>query len=205
MPAEDSVALWIRQLTAGNQEAARHLWERYFRRLVGLARKKLHDFPRRVADEEDVALSAFDSFLRGAEQGRFPQLTDRDTLWPLLVIITARKAADLIERQNRQKRGGGLVVGESGLHSPEGSEGPRAIEQILGQEPTPAFAAQVADEYDRLLALLGDDQLRAVARWKMEGYTNEEIASQLGCVLRTVERKLNTIRSIWEQDQQRPA
>jgi DNA-directed RNA polymerase specialized sigma24 family protein len=201
MPAEDSVALWIRQLTAGDQDAARHLWERYYRRLVGLARKKLRDFPRRAADEEDVALSAFDSFCRGAEAGRFPQLTDRDSLWPLLVVITVRKACDLITQQNRRKRGGGIVQGESALDAPAGSEGPRPLEQILGQEPTPEFAVQVADEYDRLLTLLGDDQLRAVARWKMEGYSNEEIAAKLGCVLRTVERKLHAIRSIW-QDQE---
>ena len=46
---------------------------------------------RRAADEEDVALSAFDSFCRGAEQGRFPQLDGRDDLWHLLVVITVRK------------------------------------------------------------------------------------------------------------------
>jgi len=61
--------------------------------LVGLARTKLHGSPRRVADEEDVALSAFDSFCRNAAQGRFPQLFDRDGLWKLLVLLTARKAA----------------------------------------------------------------------------------------------------------------
>jgi len=63
----------------------RKLWERYFRRLVGLARKKLRAAPRRAADEEDVALSAFDSFCRGAKLDRFPQLHDRLDVWQLLV------------------------------------------------------------------------------------------------------------------------
>jgi DNA-directed RNA polymerase specialized sigma24 family protein len=204
MSPNDSVALWLHQLTAGDQGAARHLWERYFHRLVGLARKKLGNFPRRAADEEDVALSAFKSFCRGAEQGRFPELTDRDNLWPLLVVLTARKAGDLIAHQNRQKRGGGAVRGESGFHAPDAGEGSRGIEQILGQEPTPEFALQVADQYERLLTLLEDDQLRAVARWKVEGYTNAEIAGKLGIVERSVERKLHTIRRIWEEQEQLP-
>src|SRR5262249_44003183 len=80
----------------------------YFRRLVGLARKKLRAAPRRAADEEDVALSAFDSFCRGAEQDRFPQLHDRLDLWQLLVLLTARKAVDLAQPERRQNRGGAV-------------------------------------------------------------------------------------------------
>src|SRR5262245_60587 len=104
-----SVTQWIDRLKAGDPDAAQKLWERYFRRLVGLARKKLRSAPRRAADEEDVALSAFDSFCRNAEQGRFPQLLDRDSLWRLLVVFTARKSAHLRRDEGRQKRGGGLT------------------------------------------------------------------------------------------------
>ena len=112
------------------------------------------------------------------------------------VVITARKAHDLIQYQQRKKRGGGQVMGESGLAGPAGGEG--GLEQMLGQEPTPEFAAEVAEECDRLLRLLPDDEMRAVALWKMEGYTNEEIKAQLGCSLATVERKLALIRKAWE-------
>src|SRR5438477_5346017 len=115
MPSNDDVTEWVRQLEAGDRDAAGGLWEAYYRRLVGLARGKLRDLPRRAADEEDVALSAFDSFCRGAEQGRFPRLDDRDNLWRLLVVITERKACDLVQHEHRQKRGGGEVRGESGL------------------------------------------------------------------------------------------
>jgi hypothetical protein len=69
------------------------LWERYFRRLVGLARPRLDNTARRAADEQDVALSALASVFRGVEEGRFPQLGDRDDLWRLLVTVTVRKAA----------------------------------------------------------------------------------------------------------------
>src|SRR5947209_4556116 len=94
MSSEPSVSVWISQLKAGNHAAAQPLWDRYFRAMVRLARDRLQAFPRRAVDEEDVALSAFDSFCRGAENDRFPQLCDRDNLWPLLVVITARKVID---------------------------------------------------------------------------------------------------------------
>jgi hypothetical protein len=57
----------------------------------------------RAADEEDVALSAFHSFCRDAEAGRFPELGDRKDLWQILVMLTARKAWALIEHEGRQK------------------------------------------------------------------------------------------------------
>src|SRR5206468_12688890 len=113
MSASGSVTHWINLLKGGDAAAVQRLWEAYFPRLVGLARKKLREAPRRAADEEDVALSAFDSFCDGLAQGRFPQLTDRDDLWHILVLITARKALQLMRHEQRQKRGGGTVRGES--------------------------------------------------------------------------------------------
>jgi hypothetical protein len=56
-----SVTYWIHQLKAGDQAAIQKLWEGYFHRLVGLARKRLAGAPRAAADENDVALSAFDA------------------------------------------------------------------------------------------------------------------------------------------------
>jgi DNA-directed RNA polymerase specialized sigma24 family protein len=199
MSSDESVSQWIGRLQDGDPAAAQQLWERYFQRLVGLARKKLDGMPRRSADEEDVALSAFDSFCRGAGHGRFPQLRDRDNLWRLLVTITARKAYQLLLREGRQKRGGNAVLDEAALAGPTDS-GSREVglEQLLDREPTPEFAAQLAEEYERLLASLPDAELRSVAQWKLEGYTNEEISAKLGCALRSVERKLKVIRSLWD-------
>ena len=113
MAPKESVSGWLNAAKAGSEPAAQKLWERYFEQLVRLARKKLGDLPRRSVDEEDVALSAFDSFYQGIRQGRFPRIDDRDNLWRLLVVITARKASDYRKSAGRQKRGGGRTVGES--------------------------------------------------------------------------------------------
>src|SRR5258708_27868914 len=106
MASKGSVTRWVGQLQAGDQGAARHLYERYFQRLVGLARKKLRDTPRRAADEEDVAQSAFASFCRAAERGQFPQLEDREDLLQLLMVITKRKALNQAKHERRPKLGG---------------------------------------------------------------------------------------------------
>jgi DNA-directed RNA polymerase specialized sigma24 family protein len=201
MAADDSVTFWMTQLKAGDAAAAQKLWEGYFHRLVALARQRLRGSRRREADEEDVALSAFDSFCRGAAGGRFPRLADRDDLWQVLVLLAARKALNQVEWEHRRKRGGGAVRGESAfLNLPNEDSAAAGLEHVIGREPTPVFAAQVADECDRLLGRLGDPDLRAIALWKMEGYTNEEIGQKLGCAVATVERRLQLIRKLWTAD-----
>ncbi len=196
---DPSVSVWMQQMKAGDSDqAVQKLWERYFQRLVGLARVKLGKMPRRVADEEDVALSAFDSFCQGVAGGRFPQLDDRDNLWRILVTITARKVFKLNSKNMRQKRGGHLLVDLASQPMEESGSANLNLDQFLAKGPTPEFAAQAAEEFERLLSLLPSQEMRVIAKWKMEGYTNEEIAAQIGCVLRSVERRLRTIRACWE-------
>ena len=163
---------------------------------MALARTKLHAAPRRIADEEDAALSAFDSFCRRAEQGQFPDLKDRDGLWALLVVLTARKAADLVRHHNREKRGGGQVQGDSALRPADGDSGPGGFDHLADDGPTPEEAALLAEEVETLLGRLRDPALRQVAVWKLEGYTNAEIAGRQGCSEPTVERRLAIIRRL---------
>lgn len=61
---------------------------------------------------------------------------------------------------------------------------------------------QLAEECQQLLECLKDDSLRQVALWKLEGLTNREIAERLGCVEKTIERKLKSIRQLWSESQQ---
>jgi RNA polymerase sigma factor (sigma-70 family) len=184
-----SVTQWIGQLKSGDAAAAQKLWEVYFTRMVQLARHRLEAAPRRAADEEDVALSAFHSFCQGAQAGRYTLLADRSNLWSLLVAITVHKCVDLVRHENRAKR--------------RGSEALPTFDELISQEPSPEFAAEVAEQFERLLALLdatGDTELRPIALGKMQGESTPEIASRLGCVRRTVERKLQVIVRVWERE-----
>jgi DNA-directed RNA polymerase specialized sigma24 family protein len=197
-----SITGWLGELRDGDQAAAQPLWEHYFSKLVTVARTKLRRMRKTTADqdEEDAALSAFNSFCAGAARGKFPQLADRDDIWRLLVVITARKAMAQANREGRQKRGGGRVVEEAVLfgHGLGGADGSIAgLERIAAQGPSPEFAAMMAEECGRLLDALDDDSLRQVALSRMEGYNNDEIAEQLGCARRTVARRLDLIRKTW--------
>jgi DNA-directed RNA polymerase specialized sigma24 family protein len=195
--SEGSVTRLIGALLGAETDlAAEQLWRRYFERLVRLAQARLKAAPRGAADEEDIALSAFDSFCRGAVRGQFPRLDDRTDLWRLLVTITARKAVDHLERERSLRRGGGRVIGEAAIDLADPEAG-RWLEQVVGREPTPSFVAQVVDECRHPLESLGDEDLRTVALLRMEGYTNDQIAERLGCGLRSVERKLARIRARW--------
>jgi DNA-directed RNA polymerase specialized sigma24 family protein len=200
MSSEGSVTHWISLLKGGDRAVVQPLWERYFQLLVGRARAALGAAPRRAADEEDVALSAFDSFCRGVEKGRFPGLRDRNDLWHILLTLTARKAAHVKRDELRLKRGGGQIRSESDLPDAAAEDGEGVLARVMGAEPTPEFAAQVAEESRRLFDLLGDDVLRCIAQRKLEGCTAEEIAEQLGCAPRTVHRKLAEIRDLWREE-----
>jgi DNA-directed RNA polymerase specialized sigma24 family protein len=195
LPAEpcNSVTLWVEQLRAGNSQAAQQLWEAYYRRLVELARKQLAGRRRLVGDEEDVALSAFKSLCRGLEQGRFPDIADRDDLWNLLVTLTLHKVLHLVRDERRLKRGGAWSFIEAA-----GSDG-EILNQLVCREPAPEMAVQLTEEMERLLGQLPNAELVELALLKMEGFTNAEISVRWQKTERTVERKLNLIRQIWQK------
>jgi DNA-directed RNA polymerase specialized sigma24 family protein len=196
MESPGSVSGWIDRLQAGDKAAVKPLWERYFHLLVQLARKKLQALPRGAADEEDVALSAFDSFCRHAQEGNYPDLHDRNSLWRLLVTITARRASHLRRGAARKKRQGP----RHDMPWPwEKSLDLADVERIFSREPDPEFAALMAEECSCLLHGLKDSQLQHVALWRMEGYTVEEIAQKLDLVPRSVKRKLSVIRNLWQR------
>jgi RNA polymerase sigma factor (sigma-70 family) len=187
MSSGGSVTLWMNALKAGDTNAAEGLWERYYQRMVQLARSKLQRLPRGSSDEEDVALSAFHNFCQAAAANRFPRLANRDDLWQILVMLTARKTIDHHKHNIRQKRGGAATgVCEETL-----------MAEIIGAEPDPAFAVLIADEFRSLLGKLPDEEMRSIALRKLEGYSNEEIAGQLNCTVRTVGRRLSLIRDLW--------
>jgi RNA polymerase sigma factor (sigma-70 family) len=200
----------IEELKQGDPVAVEQLLERFFPRMVALARSRLKGLPNREADEEDVAQEAFVSLWRGAVRDHFTELTDRDDLWRLLIVITVRKAIDLQTKRKRLKEGSGKVRGDS-VWIKAGDSGNPGFDQVEGDAPPADILAEVAEERRRLLDVLEDPtrmrvkperaaELRAIAVWKMEGYTNEQIAERLGCALSTVERGLQIIRQAWKKE-----
>lgn len=189
-----SVTCWLGNLKEGDLAAAQPLWERYFSRLVAVARGKLKKVRRTSAgeDEEDAALSAFHSFCEGAAHGRYPAVHDREELWKILLVITRRKAWDQVERERREKRGRGRVVGESDL--PGSGSGAGGLDQLAGPGPRPEEVLLFAEGLQDLLASLGDELLRKIAIMRLANYQVNEIAGELGCARETVSRKLELIR-----------
>jgi DNA-directed RNA polymerase specialized sigma24 family protein len=174
--------------------AARSIWDRYFRDLLALARQNLDRRIRLRTDEEDVAQSMFKSFCMRQQRGEF-DLAGRDELWRLLVTITLRKARNAAKAQRREKRD---VTREQTI--PGGDESESAVwvlEQMEASDPSPGVAVVLNEALERRLQALADPDLRQVALWRLEGYTNGEIAGRLDCTARSVERKLARIRSLW--------
>ncbi|MEM6471738.1 MAG: ECF-type sigma factor [Planctomycetota bacterium] len=197
---EVSLSDWHAGLREGNSQATKLLWELYFDRMVDLARRKLQYTHRATRDEEDVALSAFKSFCLGLKQGRFLEKEGDANLWPLLVTLTINKAIDQVRRTNRLKRGGASGGDASkgvAFHSAQ-----EVLDHLASQSPSPDMIAATNDAFDHLFETLdrsGDEQLRHVAIASFQGDSPSDIAKSLGCSTRTVQRKLRTIKAVWEE------
>ncbi len=196
---QPNICRMLAALAEGDQQALEGIWADYYQQLVRYARRQLEGLPRRVADEEDVAQSAINSFYQGMITGRFRELQDRQSLWRLLLTITARKAARQWRSHQSLKRGQGKVRGESAFINNPDQPHNAGLAEIQAAVPTPECAALVAESCRRLLDVLGEERLREIALMKLEGYANCEIAAKFQVVERTVERKLERIRAKWSQ------
>ena len=196
-----SITHWIHEIQHGNREAAQQLWEKYFTRLVAFARFELKNGNQRVSDEEDIALSTFETFYRCAENGRYPDLADRNGLWRLLVKIAANKAIDHQRKEGRQRRGGGKIRGESVFQN-EFGEQIDELAQVIGNEPSPDFVVAIREQFDRLIGLLEEDELKQIAIAKLEGYSIKEISERTNRSIRTIERRLHLIRKKFDEEYQ---
>jgi RNA polymerase sigma factor (sigma-70 family) len=178
--------------------AASDLWARYLSDLLSMARRQLSQRVRQREDEEDVVVDVFDTFCRRWKAGQF-ELDDRDDLWQLLVRITEHKAANAAKRHTRQRRD---IRKEHAAEDADGaaSAADDLLERSGPPQPTELEASALVEAAERRLAVL-DPSLRQIAIWRLEGFSNAEIAGKdkLDCAERTVERKLNRIREQWSK------
>ena len=195
----ESFAQLIEQVRQGDDAATATLWQTYFQRLVRLAARRLPPSLRRTGDEEDVALSAFHSFIAGIQGDRFPDLAGPDNLWGLLITLTGRKVHAHTRHLTRQKRGGGRIRGESVFVDPRGEERGGGIGGVSDEGASADLEAELAEQCEALLEQLPDEQLRQIAVMRMEGFLVDEIAARLALSKRAIERRLQLIRKIWSE------
>lgn len=195
MSNSTNVSHWINLVKAGDSAAANRIWQHYFDRLVRSVRGRLYGRNRAVSDEEDIVLSVFESFYNAAENGRFPDLSDRDDLWRLLLRMAARKVVDKRRYDLRQRRGGNVK-----LHSLDHAGDDGNIIEAIGDEPSPEMVLMMQEAVEQLFSHLGVGQLRDLAGAKLEGYSNAELAQRFGCSERTIERRLHLIREKCQQE-----
>jgi RNA polymerase sigma factor (sigma-70 family) len=193
MPETNNVSHWIERVKDGDSAAANRIWQHYFDRLVRSVRRRLHGQNRAVSDEEDIVLSVFDSFYAAAEKGRFPDLSDRDDLWRLLLRMSARKVIDKSRHDRRQRRGGGVKI-----HLLGGDD--KTIIEAIGNEPSPEMVLMMQESVEHFFSHLRVGHLQELAVAKLEGYSNAELAQRFGCSERTIERRLHLIREKCQQE-----
>lgn len=188
---EGSVTLFLQELRDGEEAALKPLCDRFFPKLVGLARQSLGRLPAGVGDAEDAAQSALISFWQGITAGQFEEGLDRNGLWKLLTVITTRKTYRQLERALAAKRGGGRVKQVSRGRDDESGPG---LDELVAVLPTQELDLVCQEMIESL-----PDDVRPFAVLRLLGNRNREIAEQLECTERKVERKLQLVRIAWSE------
>jgi DNA-directed RNA polymerase specialized sigma24 family protein len=198
MPTSDELSSSISQLKDVSEQDAQRIWDEFFPRLKRYAQKHIHNMSLRVFDEEDVALSALNSFFRGRAEGRFNELDGDEEMWRLLVTITARKITAQRRRQLAAKRGGGELRGESVFMGAGDSAIAPGLAQIMDKNQMPESASAIVESCRELLDALPNEQLRTTALMRMEGYSNKEISADLKCSVARTKQRVAQIKKYWE-------
>ncbi|APZ96057.1 ECF-type sigma factor [Fuerstiella marisgermanici] len=195
--SEQSVSGWLVDLRDGGNTVVANVWGRYFQKLVRLAQSHLRNAEKRVEDEEDVALSVMDSLCAGAAANRFQEITNREELWVLLATMTHRKCVNRIRRNVAQKRGSGKVVGEADLSAGGSPSMQMSLDDLESSDPDPETLAVLQEDYELLMQTLRNDEMRDIAKLRMDGYSTPEIAQRTNLSERSIRRKLDLIRDTW--------
>jgi RNA polymerase sigma-70 factor (ECF subfamily) len=181
------------RLRRGDSDAARHVFHRFARRLIGLARAHLAERIDHKEDPEDVIQSVFRSFFLRQRAGQF-EIDGWDSLWSILALITLRKCHNRAAYYHAERRD---IDREAGSSAPwDGADGWQAIDR----EPTPEEAAVLAETVEVVMRRL-EPRDRAVLACHLQGYSPEEISARVGRARRTVRRTLERIRRALERVQ----
>ncbi len=178
----DVTLVWLGQLAAGKPAAVEEFWQRYGESLQRVAERQIATWLRRRVDPEDVVQSACRTFFRRAGEGSF-SFESKDDLWKLLLTITLNKVRMQARFHTRNRRS---ISKERSLPeeaSLQPAEWDHAIESI-----------ELKDMLDTAFQNYDDEKRKVLDMW-LEGRTQIEIATAIGCSERTVRRMQDRIRN----------
>jgi len=187
----------LQAMQRGEDRAFDTFFQEHYERLVRFAKKKIGSFPLRTFDEEDLALSAMNSLFDGLRENLIEAQSSVE-LWRILVSIVNRKLINLRQKVFAQKRGGGNVRGDS-IWVQTGENNLFHEQQDPRLDVAPDASIELLETTDMLFQQLEDDTQRKIARLMLEGYRIDDIATELDCVRRTIERKIARIRELWSE------
>ncbi len=191
MPDVPDDRMILSMFRAGNEQAARELYERYVDRLLALARKRISQRMASRVDPEDIVQSVFRTFFGRVKKGQF-RIADQDDLCKLLVRITVHKTLRQVAFHKAAKRDPSLEAGQDG-YSAEG------IQRVLDDEPGHEDAVAFLDQLEHFLAQLRPEE-RQILEMRMQGYSNDEIAKKLNIYDRKIRRTIERIRALAVQE-----
>jgi RNA polymerase sigma-70 factor (ECF subfamily) len=193
---DESFADLMGRLRSGEDEAAREVFGRFARRLVGLARGHLDLRITRKVDPEEVVQSAYKSFFARQRDGRL-EVGSWDGLWGLLTHITLRKCADRAQHYKAARRD----VNREQAGPAGGAEDtpPPLWALAVDREPEPFEAAILAETVEALFRDAYDEDEKAVLELSLQGCSSAEISAKLGRAERSVRRMRERIRTRLER------
>jgi RNA polymerase sigma-70 factor (ECF subfamily) len=176
----------LQQLRHRDNDAARRVFERFQRRLIGLARAKLDGRVRQKIEAEDVVQSVFGTVFRRLAEGQF-RLESWGSLWALLTCITVRKCYAARRRVGRE-----VAAQTAQGDSVSGWE-------FIDREPTPVEAATLAEMVQDLLRGLNDAE-KDIAGMILRGISPNDVSERLGCTQSKVYRVRKLLRNRLERE-----
>ncbi len=180
---------------AGDEEAARTLFNRYVDRLAALARRRLSQRLAPRVDPEDITQSVFRTFFGRLKAGHFA-IEDQNDLWKLLVRITIHKTLRQVEFQKADKR-------DPSRETPQSDPARQALMTIFDRDPTPDAVVGFCDQLEHFLGQL-KPQEREILELSLAGHSHLEIAEKLGTYDRKIRRVLERIRGVAERQELSP-
>jgi RNA polymerase sigma factor (sigma-70 family) len=191
MPEPSEERRLVNRWKAGDERAAKELFDTYVDRLMALARRRISQRLASRVDPEDIVQSVFRTFFGRVKAGKF-QFQDQDDLCKLLVRITINKTMRQVDFHTAAKRNPGQETRQS-------DEAYDHLPELLAGEPSPEVTVAFLDQLEHFLGELRPQE-RQILEMRMQGYSNEEIAAKLDIYDRKIRRVMEHIREVAEEE-----